>query len=95
MAPRLHRHAHDQEADYAQPAHGDGTPIPVHHVNEVELAFLLDLLGVNELAGMEGAEDRTVKLSDRSEVVCPAHGRLLKPDACRSCWFLDPTRPRE
>jgi hypothetical protein len=100
MAPRLHRHAHhDQEEDQNQlaivPMHGDGTPIPVHHLNEVELAFLLDLLGVNELAGVDGAEDRTVKLSDRSEVVCPAHGRLLKPDACRSCWFLDPTRPRE
>ena len=96
MPPRLHRHAHpDQEADHAQLAHGDGTPIPVHHVNEVELALLLDLLGVNELAGVDGAEDRTVKLSDRSELVCPAHGRLLKPDACRSCWFLDPTRPRE
>jgi hypothetical protein len=97
MAPRLHRHAHDQEADHAQPAHGDGTPIPVHHVNEVELAMLLDLLGVNELAGVDGAEDRTVKLpaGPHSNVVCPAHGRLLKPDACRSCWFLDPTRPRE
>jgi hypothetical protein len=93
MAPRLHRHAHDQEADHDhQPTHGDGTPIPVHHVNKVELAILLDLLGVNELAGVDGAEDRTVKLSDRSELVCPAHGRWLKPDACRSCWFLDPTR---
>jgi hypothetical protein len=97
MAPRLHRHAHhDQTTDHDhQPTHGDGTPIPVRYVNEVELALLLDLLGVNELAGVDGAEDRTVKLSDRSEVVCPAHGRLLKPDACRSCWFLDPTRPRE
>jgi hypothetical protein len=69
--------------------------IPARHATEAELIWLFDLLGVNELAGVEGAEDRTVKLSDRSEVVCPAHGRWLKPDACRSCWFLDPTRPRE
>jgi hypothetical protein len=89
MPPRLHRHArHDQEADHAQPAHGDGTPIPVLHANEVELAMLLDLLGVNDLAGVEGAEERTVKLSDRSDLSCPAHGLVLKPDACRSCRFL-------
>jgi hypothetical protein len=69
--------------------------VPVRYATEAELIWLFDLLGVNELAGVEGAEDRTVKLSDRSELVCPAHGRLLKPDACRSCWFLDPTRPRE
>jgi hypothetical protein len=69
--------------------------VPVRYANEVELLWLFDLLGVNELAGVDGAEDRTVKVSDRSELVCPAHGVLLKPDACRSCWFLDPTRPRE
>jgi hypothetical protein len=66
--------------------------VPVRYANEVELLWLFDLLGVNELAGVVGAEDRTVKLSDRSELVCPTHGRWLKPDACRSCWFLDPTR---
>ena len=87
MAPRLHRPIrHDQEE--AQPAHGDGTPIPVPHLSESELAHLLDFLGVNDLAAVEGANDRTVHLSGRSELVCPAHKRTLKPDACRSCRFL-------
>jgi hypothetical protein len=62
--------------------------VPVRYANEVEVALLFDLLGVNDLAGVEGAEERTVKLSDRSDVVCPAHGVWLKPDACRSCRFL-------
>jgi hypothetical protein len=52
------------------------------------MALLLDSFGVNDLAGVAGAEERTVKLSERSDVVCPAHGFLLKPDACRSCRFL-------
>jgi hypothetical protein len=92
MAPRLHRTRHDREEDQDldQPAHGDGTPIPVIYANEVEHHLLLDLFGVNDLAGVEGAEDRTVTLpaSPHSNVVCPAHGRTLKPDACRSCRFL-------
>jgi hypothetical protein len=94
MAPRLHRPIrHDQEEDQAQLgivplAHGNGTPIPIRYANEVELAMLFDLLGVNDLAAVEGANDRTVHLSDRSELVCPAHERTLKPDACRSCRFL-------
>lgn len=50
--------------------------------------WLLDLFGVNHLAGIEGAEERTVTLSDKSTVVCPAHGQVLKPDARRSCAFL-------
>lgn len=62
--------------------------VPVRYANEVEVALLLDLLGVNDLVGVEGAEERTVRLSDRSTVVCPAHSFLLKPDACRSCRFL-------
>lgn len=62
--------------------------VPVRYANEVELAMLFDLYGVNDLAGVTGAEDRTVKLSERSEVVCPSHYFLLKPDACRSCRFL-------
>ena len=71
-----------------QPAHGDGTPIPVVYANEVEIALLLDALGVNDLATVEGAEDRIVQLSERSEVGCPAHDLTLRPDACRSCRFL-------
>ena len=50
--------------------------------------MLLDLLGVNDLASVEGSGDRTVTLSDRSDICCPAHGLTLKPDACRSCRFL-------
>jgi hypothetical protein len=46
------------------------------------------LLGVNDLAGVKGAEERTVRLCDRSDIGCPAHDVLLKPDACRSCRFL-------
>jgi hypothetical protein len=92
MAPRLHRTRHDQEEDQdlVQPTHGDGTPIPVIYANEVERQFLLDALGVNDLAGVEGAEERTVILpaGPHSNVVCPAHARVLKPDACRSCRFL-------
>jgi hypothetical protein len=91
MAPRLHRTRHDQEEDQdlaIVPRHGDGTPIPVRHLNEIELAILFDLCGVNDLAGVEGAEDRKVILSDRSELVCPAHNRTLVPDACKSCRIL-------
>jgi hypothetical protein len=90
MAPRLHRTRHDQEEDQnlAQPTHGDGTPIPVIYANDVENQLLLDLFGVNDLAAVEGSEDRTVTLSAQSDVVCPAHERQLKPDACRSCRFL-------
>jgi hypothetical protein len=62
--------------------------LPVIEVDEAEMTWLLDLLGVDHLAGIEGAEERTVKLSAQSNVVCPAHGRILKPDACRSCAFL-------
>jgi hypothetical protein len=73
-------------------AHEQDVAVPVHYANEVELAMLFDALGVNELAGVAGAEDRTVTLSPTSTVSCPAHHLTLKPDACRSCWFLDPTR---
>jgi hypothetical protein len=86
MAPRLHYARHDQPVDHD---HDQAAPtIPVRYANEVEVALLLDFFGVNDLAGVEGAEERTVRLSERSTVVCPAHGKVLKPDACRSCRFL-------
>jgi hypothetical protein len=91
MAPRLHPIRHKWEEDQLDQlpvAHGDGTPIPVLHLSESELAHLLDFMGVNDLAHVEGANDRTVQLSDRSELVCPAHERTLKPDACKSCRYL-------
>jgi len=65
-----------------------GAEISVIEADEAELIGLLDLMGVNHLAGIAGTEDRTVKISERSDVCCPAHGFTLKPDACRSCAFL-------
>jgi hypothetical protein len=44
--------------------------------------------GVGDMVGVEGAEDRVVRLSPRSDVVCPLHGFELLPDSCRSCRFL-------
>jgi hypothetical protein len=44
--------------------------------------------GIGDLEGVEGATDRVVTLSARSELVCPLHERRLVPDACRSCRFL-------
>jgi hypothetical protein len=70
------------------PAHGDGTPIPVIYANEVECQLLLDFFGVNDLAAVEGTDERTVHLSPESDIGCPAHLLTLKPDACRSCRFL-------
>ncbi len=58
-------------------------------LDELEASRLLDLCGINDLVGVEGAEDRTVFLPpERSDLVCPAHERRLKPDACRTCWWL-------
>ena len=65
-----------------------GPKIPAREMDEADLPALLAEFGVNHLAGIAGTEDRTVKLSDQSNIVCPAHGRYLKPDACRSCAFL-------
>ncbi len=62
--------------------------IPVVEVDQAEMIWLLDFFGVNHLAGVAGTEERTVKLSEKSDVGCPAHGVVLKPDACRSCAFL-------
>jgi hypothetical protein len=44
--------------------------------------------GVGDMVGVEGATDRVVRLSPRSDVVCPLHRFELVPDACRSCRFL-------
>ena len=61
-------------------------PIPVVHVAD-ELA-LFAKYGVGDMVGVEGTEDRIVRLSPRSDVVCPMHHLELVPDACRSCRFL-------
>lgn len=44
--------------------------------------------GVGDLVGLAGTEDRVVRLSPSSTVVCPMHEFRLVPDACRSCRFL-------
>jgi hypothetical protein len=62
--------------------------LPVVEVDEAQMIGLLDLFGVNDMAGIEGAETRVVMLSSKSDVVCPAHERRLLPDCCRSCRFL-------
>ena len=59
---------------------------PVYGVLDEQALYAA--FGINDLAGIDSANDRTVTLSARSTVVCPAHGRVLKPDACRSCAFL-------
>jgi len=44
--------------------------------------------GVGDLEGVQGTSTRVVQLSAASTVVCPMHGYVLRPDACRSCRFL-------
>jgi hypothetical protein len=61
-------------------------PLPVYELLD-ELA-LYAAFGVGDMVGVEGTEDRIVRLSPRSTVVCPMHELELKPDACRSCRFL-------
>jgi hypothetical protein len=62
--------------------------LPVVEVDEAQMIGLLDLFGVNDMAGIDGADKRVVMLSAASTLVCPAHERRLLPDACRSCRFL-------
>lgn len=60
--------------------------IPVMH--EPDLLKVYALFGVGDMVGIQGTEDRIVRLSPRSDVVCPMHEFELVPDACRSCRFL-------
>jgi hypothetical protein len=53
-----------------------------------DLAGLYAAFGVGDLVGVEGAENRVVRISPRSDVACPMHLFELVPDACRSCRFL-------
>jgi hypothetical protein len=57
-------------------------------VDEALDQLLFKHYGIGDLADVEGAKDRVVKLSPESTMVCPLHGSLLVPDACRSCRFL-------
>jgi hypothetical protein len=63
-----------------------GPPIPVIDLKD-ELA-LFAAFGIGDLVGVEGATDRIVQLSPRSELACPLDGLTLRPDSCRSCRFL-------
>jgi hypothetical protein len=64
----------------------EGPSIPVTYAED-ELAVFARY-GVGDLVGVEGATDRVVMLSEKSDVVCPLHERRLVPDGCRSCRFL-------
>jgi hypothetical protein len=55
---------------------------------EADLLKVFAAFGVGDLVGVEGAEERIVRLSPRSDTVCPMHEFELRPDACRSCRFL-------
>jgi hypothetical protein len=62
--------------------------VPVRHVTDAERIRLLEAMGVNDLAWLDGATDRTVQLPAGSSLGCPAHDLTLKPDACRTCSLL-------
>jgi hypothetical protein len=65
------------------------TPIPQIPVRyEEDMLALFARYGIGELVGVEGTEERIVRLSERSELACPMHLLTLVPDACRSCCFL-------
>jgi len=65
--------------------------VPVHDDQEVVHGVVLDdvglqaVFGIADLAAIEGTEDRIVRLSPDSSLLCPTHGRELRPDACRTC----------
>lgn len=63
-------------------------PPQVPVLREADLLAIFARYGVGDMVGIEGTEDRVVKIADTSDVVCPMHERRLVPDACRSCRFL-------
>jgi hypothetical protein len=63
-------------------------PPPLPEMVVTDLVGLYATFGVGDMVGVEGTEDRVVRLSPRSDVVCPMHRFELVPDACRSCRFL-------
>jgi hypothetical protein len=67
---------------------GNTLPPPIPVIYESDMIAVFALFGVGDLVGVEGTEERKVRLSARSNVVCPLHEKLLLPDACRSCAFL-------
>ncbi len=69
-------------------------PVLILEVAPDKEPWLFEQFGVGDLAGVEGADGRTIHLSASSDLICPMHGRQLEPDACRSCTFLaDKARP--
>jgi hypothetical protein len=67
----------------------DRSTVPplTHYVVEDDVA-LLGAFGIGDFVGVEGAEDRMVRLSPRSSLGCPLHLVALSPDACRTCRLL-------
>lgn len=63
-------------------------PPPLPEFVTTDLVALYAAFGVGDLVDVEGAEDRVVNISPRSDVSCPMHRFTLVPDACRSCRFL-------
>jgi hypothetical protein len=66
--------------------YSDGPTVPILY--EADMLAVFAAYGVGDLVGLEGTEERIVRLSPRSDVVCPMHEFRLVPDACRSCAFL-------
>jgi hypothetical protein len=64
------------------------TVIPSVDIDAALDELVFEKYGIGDLADVEGARDRVVKLSPESTVVCPLHGFTLLPDCCRSCRFL-------
>jgi hypothetical protein len=64
----------------------DGPTVPI--LKEADTLALFARYGIGDMVGIEGTEDRIMRLSPRSDVACPMHEFRLVPDACRSCRFL-------
>jgi hypothetical protein len=66
--------------------YSDGPTVPI--LTDADVLGLFACYGIGDMVGLEGTEDRIVRLSTSSDVVCPLHEFRLVPDACRSCRFL-------
>jgi hypothetical protein len=59
-----------------------------------DITALYALLGVGDLIGVEGTEERIVKLSERSDVSCPLHHFELFPMLAARVGFSRGKLPR-
>jgi hypothetical protein len=67
---------------------GSTSPVQIPVITKPDMLAVFAYFGVGDMVGVEGTEERVIKLSERSDVACPMHGTRLVPDACRSCRFL-------